>query len=328
MLLLDGSLSDEVKLMSDANTQLPWPVQNGKNCLVATHWPPDYDGLASAVGWLGAVNKCSSIGVAKLFIPTPLPDRFDWILSDIDTHIDKEFGIYDSCIILDTSPVSDRTRLPHEWLIHLEHCEQLYSVDHHMDDNHPFKLGNRHLVCNVPSTACILLDNGIYHPYFFSSIWTDTRRLTLRVKESIRYLQKLYDYGLTESEVESQLALLEPKRPMLLLQDLLDKTHLVDTWELLNGCRVVVCCATDSQHVDAIHEIRELLRYYADIAVVIDIREGRVSLWAREGLGVRLNDFAESVLRGGGHASMAGGPLGSLTPDEIVEHLKEHLNRL
>lgn len=310
--------------MIKATNQLPWPVNKGANCLLATHWPPDIDGLATAAAWY-ALAKDVSGSTIKLFCPDSLPDRFLWLIEGVPIEDGSQLNDFQSCLVFDCSANEQRTRLPNEWLVMLERQETLFSIDHHRDSWSRAD-ERRHFVVNVPSTSCILMDYGLFHPLFFASVWSDTINLTLRTEEAVKYVSRMFDCGLTQEEVDRQRKLIEPRRSITLFHDLVKRVEIIAEWQQEEvGTVMVVCSHKTWQHIDTLNEVRHLLTYYADVICIIDQAAQRVSLWASPDLNLRLDQFAAEFLGGGGHENMAGGGLNNYKPEELAVTLKQYI---
>lgn len=312
----------------DEQNNLPWPVNQLGNCLVATHWPPDIDGMATAAGWCALARELQLEVRIAFYCPEPPVERFAWLTAEMTIEEGGSLDDYDICLLLDCDAVAELTRLPAEWLMHLEDRKLLFSVDHHVGSTVPCGDRARHLCRDAPCTACIFIDQGLFHPLFFASVWSDTQRLTTRVRDGVRYLEKMFTMGLDEDEATRQLELMEPRRPVVLFRDLVEHTRIVAEWRQESvGTVMVVTSSLPWRHSDTINEVREVLKHYADVLLAVDLERERVSLWGRPGRNLRLGDFARETLGGGGHDHMAGGPLKNRRPEELAHDLSTYLQR-
>ncbi len=294
--------------MSKVDYKLPWPVFHGQSCVVATHWAPDVDGLACASAWLHLARDMQPNTHVALFAPTAIPERLQWIVDGITTVGASALSDFDRCLVLDCEPESERTQLPQDWLDEKEREGHVWCVDHHSD----------FIETQSPALACSFIDQGLHHPLYFASIWSDTRRLAFDQREAIRYISKLFSAGLDNIEISRQQKLLEPRRPEVLFRDIVERTEVILSRKIEGiGTALVVASSSPWRHEDTIHEVREWLLHYADFLVVIDQKRDRVSMWSTDGLDLRLGDLATSLLRGGGHSHMAGGKLGDASPSEM-----------
>ena len=306
---------------------LPWPINRSGSCLLATHWPPDIDGLACAAGWYMLSRIQSPNTTVKLFCPESLPDRFQWIIQEIPLEHSAIVEDFDACLVLDSSGTSQRTKLPEEWLVNLEQNKALFSVDHHCNNVNGHAISEQHVVQYLPSTACILMEHELFHPLFFASLWSDTYGLTIHTREGTKYLNHMFELGLTQEEVNRQLALMEPRRPIILFRDMIERTGIQALWHTRHKDTIIVVTSTNSwRHADSINEVRETLTHYADVIAILDPTSNRVSLWARPGVNLQLGKFAEEYLNGGGHNNIAGGALEPHSPEEFANVLKSYLN--
>lgn len=299
--------------MSKARAPLPWPVGAGRTCLLATHWPPDVDGLACAAAWYDLALKKQPGARLALFAPTDFPDRLEWLVQGMETVGGAHLQEFDKCLVLDCLPEAARTRLPAHWLAERAAQGHVWHVDHH---------DGASSAPPTPALACAFIDQGLFHPLFFSSIWSDTRRLSFHQAEAVHYLAMLFAAGLDNGEVLRQQQLLEPRRPEVLFRDLVERTEVVLSKQVDGvGSALVVASVEPWRHADTIHEAREWLLHYADLVVVVDRARGKVSLWSSTGRDLRLGEAAKIVLGGGGHGHMAGGPLGEMSARLAADRL-------
>ena len=304
-----------------------WPVENGSSCLVATHWPPDIDGLATGAAWcLLALQKNPSHKVA-LYCPESLPNRLGWLIENIPIETECPAEKYDCCLVIDCEPTFERTKIPEKWLNVLKTTCSLYSVDHHSNSGAKHD-GQQNWIEMKPATACSFIDRGLFHQLFFASIWTDTRGFTLNTSIANHYLSRLLENGLKQEEITRQLRLLQPPRPEILFRDLCERTSVVENWYQGGIGHIIVVASTKPwRHVDTIHEVRELLTNYADVMAVMDVHNQRISLWCKEECPLDLGTLAHKEFGGGGHRTMAGGPLDNKTPDDVASLLKDYAYR-
>ena len=305
--------------MISGENVMPWPVLSGRTCLIATHWPPDVDGLACAAAWYDLAKTGQPAARLALYVPDDCPRRFEWLLDGMEQERGPELQGFDRCLVLDCRPEPNRTRLPEGWLASRAALGRVWHVDHH--DEGP----NSGV---TPALACAFIDQGLYHPLFFSSIWSDTHRLSFHQSEAVGYLVQLFSAGLDDSEVARQQRLLEPRRPEILFRDVVERTEILRSTEISGvGSVLVVASAEPWRHEDTMHEVREWLLHYADLVVVIDTSRGRVSLWSSSGRDLGLGLIATRVLGGGGHAHMAGGPLGDALPSTVADQVISAVGR-
>jgi len=304
--------------MNPTKKQLPWPVLQGQSCLVATHWPPDVDGLSCASAWFYLAKAIQPTARLALYTPSAVPKRLSWIVDGVTFEEGSTISDFDSCLVLDCEPVSERTQLPQSWLHERNRLGHIWCVDHHGDS----------VESNSPALACEFIDHGLYHPLFFASIWSDTRRLSFDQGEAVRYIAQLFTAGLDNIEVSRQQQLLEPRRPEILFRDIVERTEVVLSKDIPGiGTALVVTSSHPWRHADTIHEVREWLLYYADFLVVIDQERDRVSMWSSNGQDLGLGKLATSLLGGGGHSHMAGGPLGGASSTELGTRIFEAVAR-
>lgn len=302
--------------MTQTKKLLPWPVMGGSNCLIATHWPPDVDGLACSSAWYHLAMAMQPSSCIALYTPTPIPTRLKWITEGVSLTNRLSDSEYDQCLILDSTPDTERTLLPEKWLTNM--TERLWIVDHHKE-----KHGSR-----FPSVACAFIEQGLYHPLFFASIWSDSRRLVFEPGNALRYLAKLFADGLDNSEMDRQIRLLEPRRPEILFRDIVERTEVIISRQIDGlGIALVVSSVMPWRHDDTILEVREWLVHYADFVVVIDKERDQVSMWSSAGQDLSLGRIAASQLKGGGHPHMAGGSLCGMAPTEIGERILHQISR-
>ena len=157
--------------MTPINDQLPWPVLQGRNCLVATHWPPDVDGLACASAWFHLTKAMQPNAHVALFTPMAIPERLLWIVEGVTFVEGSALSDFERCLILDCAPLSERTQLPQDWLHEKNREGHVWCVDHHGDS-----VENR-----SPALACAFIDQGLHHPLYFIA-----SGLTRGVSPSIR----------------------------------------------------------------------------------------------------------------------------------------------
>ncbi len=298
--------------MDWTDDRLPWPVIDGRSCLVATHWFPDVDGLACASAWLHLARAMQPNARIALFTPTPVPERLAWLVEGVTLEDGRSLATFEACLVLDCTPESKRTRLPEGWIRERATVGRIWCVDHHGSEG----------LAGSPALACAFLDQGLHHPLFFASIWSDTRRLAYHQGDAVRYLAKLFSGGLDDAEASRQQQLLEPRRPEVLFRDIVERTEVVLSCEVDSvGTALVVASSRPWRHADTIHEVRELLLHYADFLVVIDRERDRVSMWSLSGQDLGLGEVASAMLGGGGHPHMAGGSLGGASPSEMGERI-------
>lgn len=308
---------------------LPWPVNQGRSCLLATHWPPDIDGVATAAGWYALAKEMQPGSVVRFYCPEPLPARFLWLAKDLPIERGPGLDKYQRAFVIDCDVNSQRIRLPDEWLTGLEERGLLFSVDHHIDHTQNRADGKRHFVLDVPSVACALIDRGLFHPLFFASVWSDTRGLSIRLRDAVKYLNCMFTMGLTEEEADRQRTFMEPQRPVVLFRDLIERTKVVSIWHQDGvGTVMVVSSSRPWRHIDSLNEAREILTHYADVLLIVDKEAKRVSLWAKPSLDLQLNQFASMMIDGGGHSTMAGGSLKEHTPEGLAINFKAYLEEI
>ena len=157
---------------------------------------PDGDSLGSC----GAVlDYLRNEGVEAYIHCVVDPDpTLAWMLDDEDTN-ESILEDYESLVVLDDQVDADRLG------IHIKDVP-IICVDHHMS-NFPDHLrdqivSNRgglvHMTDNViyfhdlkPATACLLIDQGIIHPYLWISLYTDSVGFRVNSAVAITYASKL-----------------------------------------------------------------------------------------------------------------------------------------
>lgn len=164
---------------------------------------PDGDSVGSIVAVMNFLSS-EKKKASALFFQEPV-DTLEWMLDGIDYLLFEETNLqsFKTLIVVDDIFDSERLGLP---------CSfegDVITIDHHLSNKEKHK-GENVFWMDVPATACVLIEHGIYDPMLYVSMYTDTVSFTRRFTEVLPYVSILVGaLNLIDKEIESYLLKLQ-----------------------------------------------------------------------------------------------------------------------
>ena len=314
----------DVNRLKDAFELLPEPV------MIVGNRVPDGDSLGSCAAVLDALRDLAIESYIYCAVP---PDKaISWMLEEGDTH-DTILEDYESLIVLDD--LVDSSRLGFQ----IKEDIPIVCVDHHMgnfpDDRREAIIASSEITVYsvdktlffhavLPATACLLIDENIFHPYLWPSIYTDTVGLTVNTREAVAYTNRLISVlNLSNAEIESMNDKINQIATLSDLQDFWNSSLYMISGLVEGKEQSMIVCITPAKTNIAFYNMLATLRRFADIVVFINSNNGKASLRSRTYDFNVLNVAKE--FGGGGHLRAAGITLDASNLLSEVDRLIESL---
>jgi nanoRNase/pAp phosphatase (c-di-AMP/oligoRNAs hydrolase) len=284
---------------------------------------PDGDSVGSIVAvadFLRRNNRSHTV----LFSQFPV-DTLEWMLDEIDNiqMMDEvDLSSFRSLVVLDDIFNTERLGLPEDFHGHV------LTIDHHIS-NKEKHVGKNVFWEDVPATACVLINQGIFHPFEFVSLYTDTVSFTRRTLEVLPYVLRLQnETRLSQEDIEKMLLNLQGGMSF----DSLKSLFQLEIWSCKGVLKeteeeIIALIAVSKENLDE-HAYRLLigtLRRYSNFTVLIN-RETRKSSVRNEtsldALGL------VSMWDGGGHRAACGMTLGTPVGKDLIKIQNWLMNRI
>jgi bifunctional oligoribonuclease and PAP phosphatase NrnA len=299
---------DRVKTLKSALLGLPEPI------LILGNRMPDGDSLGSAAAVLDYLRYEGY--EAYIHCVLPPPPTLSWMLDEGDEATAETLEEYASLVVVDDQVNSER--LGFEFRKVPTIC-----IDHHMtgfpDDvadsiAKKGSLGAPTVVVNdnvinfwklCPATACILIDEEIFHPFLWVSLYTDSVGFTVNTSTVIRYASILTEASdISDEDAEGYIKKVYPTAPVSILESFAEATIYTLTGTH-NGEQLQIAMAiADAQDDLSYRKILWILRQFGHVACFVNSVTGKAS--------VRSDRYEYSALDiakkfgGGGHVRAAG----------------------
>lgn len=279
---------------------------------------------------------------AYAYFPIPPDSSLGWMIDESDTcrGIETE---YQSLIVVDDFVDSERLGFEIRDV-------PIINVDHHGTNKPDNALINEitatvknktlQFWSDVPATACLLIAMGVFHPYLWISLWTDSVGFTVKNITVMKWLNYLVE-GLKDSdseltdEVQSWMYSKLNKIGSLQSFDVLMHSNVYAFAGMYKGQPIQVLLGIiNSSNIEAGYKALGTFRAFSDVTCVISRTNGRVSLRSR------LDDYNVQAIAlkfgGGGHIKASGCKVNETDLnnevdrmiDLLLENVTDHSSRI
>lgn len=310
----------DVKNLREALEALPEPI------LIVGNRIPDGDSLGSCVAVLEYLR---SLGMeAYIHCATPLEQNLSWMLQEEDS-CSTILEDYESLIVLDDMVNSPRLGIP------IKPDVPIICIDHHLG-NFPEALRNSIIASDKqtifseghvlyfyalkPATACLLIDQDIYHPFLWVSLFTDTVGFTVQAVTATRYANRLIEsLSLSDVYVEWMLSKIKDFATAEDYESLISGSSYTMHGVFNEAPVSLLVVAAEPQSGTAYRNMLTALRNFGDVVIFINRLTGQTSF--RSSLdSFNVMEIAKEF-GGGGHFKAAGATL-------RTEDLNNQIDRL
>lgn len=286
---------------------LPEPI------LVVGNKKPDGDSLGCISALIAELRELGR--EVYTFLVEPPDDSIAWMIQPEDQSVEI-LQDYASLVVVDDFVDSERLGIA------IKDNVPIVNIDHHMsrrpsaaplDGSTYVRLTGdwtiEYWAC-LPATACLLIDQFIYHEHLWISLFTDTVGFTVNGLTAAKYVNKLamglraQDRTFTDEDQERLYQQFNRIGSLSAFNTMMEATIYQFAGSFNESPIQVLLGIIDSPDIEPAFKTMGTLRAYSDVSVVANKSNGRVSLRSRS------YDFDVSKIAqrfgGGGHIRAAG----------------------